>query len=201
MNHMMRTMATLLCTVVITAAAAPAMAGGCKGCDKVAKKGEGFCCGKGIAYGVELSSEKLQAALSGKHVNATNCAGCKAAAKGNGRCAHCNVGVANSKVYRSSVSYRLAKGTRVTAKAAASCSGCKTAHKSNGRCTDCKVGFVGGRKFTDLDDYQAALTAHKTLRVAAKQAEKCEACAVAMVTDGKCESCKIKFKDGKKSNG
>jgi len=34
--------------------------------------------------------------------------------------------------------------------------------------------------------------------MAAKTAEKCEACAVAMVTDGNCAACKVSFKDGKK---
>ncbi len=200
---MIRTMVALLCTVVIVGAATPAVAGDCKGCKKVAMKGEGFCHDKGQAFGVEVNSKKLYTALTGKPMNAdkVRCPGCKAAAKDNGRCDHCNIGIANGKAYHSAVSYQLAKGTRVTAEKAASCSGCKTAHKSNGRCTECKVGFVGGRMFKDTDDYQAALVAHKTLRVAAKQAEKCETCAVAMVTDGECEHCKVKFKDGKKSKG
>jgi hypothetical protein len=37
----------------------------------------------------------------------------------------------------------------------------------------------------------------KVLRDAAKT--KCEGCAIAMVSDGKCDQCKVSFKDGKKT--
>lgn len=199
---MIRTIVALLGAVLIVGAAMPAMGSDCKGCKKVAKRGEGFCCGKGKAFGVELSSKKLYTALAGQPVNTAKmeCAGCKIAAKTNGRCSHCNIGIVNGKAFHSTVSYQLAKGIRVTAEKAAGCSGCKTAHKSNGRCKECNVGFVGGRKFKNTDDYQAALLAYKTLMAAAEKAEKCEACAVAMVTDGECANCKVKFKNGKKAD-
>ena len=200
---MLRTMVALLGAVVIVGAATPVMAGGCKGCDKVAKTGDGFCCGKGKAFGVELASKKLYTALAGKKIDIENirCPGCKTAAKTSGKCSHCNVGIADGKVFHSSVSHTLAKGKPMTAEKAAHCDSCKTAFKDNGRCTGCSVGFVAGRSFKDNKVYEAAVAALKTLVAAVYTAKKCEACAVAMVTDGECTFCKLKFKDGKKITG
>ncbi len=176
------------------------MAGGCKGCDKVAKEGEGFCCGKGKIFGVELASKKLYTSLAGHKFDLENvkCPGCKAAAESNGRCDHCNVGASGGKFYHSSIAYALAKGAPVSAKKAAMCAGCKTAHADDGFCTGCGVGFVAGRMFKGKEIHGAALAAYKTIGKAVVTAKKCESCAVAMVTDGTCADCKVSFKNGKK---
>ena len=65
---MFRTMFSLLAVAAVVGMSTPALAGGCKGCAKVAKSGDGFCCGKGKAFGVKLSSKKLYAALAGRTV-------------------------------------------------------------------------------------------------------------------------------------
>lgn len=199
---MIRNLMVLGCVLAFAGAANPALAG-CKGCDKVAKSGEGFCCGKGKIYGVELTSKKLFKALEGHSINKSEmkCAGCKKAAETNGKCEHCNVSITNGKAFHSNVSYVLAKGIPVSAEKAAACGGCKTAHKDNGFCTGCSVGFVAGRLFADKDSYNAAKAALTTLVKAATASTKCAACAVAMVTDGECEHCKVSFKDGKKTEG
>ena len=197
---MVRTMLTLGCVLAVLAIAAPAQAG-CPGCDKVAKQGEGFCCGKGEIYGVQLTSEKLYKAVAGKEVDASSfkCAGCKTAHKESGTCSHCKVAMANGKMYRSPVSHILAKGTPTAAEKVGACSSCTTAHKDDGFCTACGVGFVSGRAFEGKESYDAALAAHTTLAKSAKIAKKCTECAVAMVTDGTCDSCKVSFKGGKKT--
>jgi hypothetical protein len=201
---MMRAMLTLTCVFVVAALPAVAQAASCSGCKAVREKGEGFCCGKGIAFGVDLTSQKLYEALAGKKVNPDEmkCPGCRSAAEANGVCKHCKTGVVEGKVYQSVVAYALAKGKPVSHKEVAGCGGCigcETAHADNGLCPYCKVGFVGGRMFGTEEDYQAALAAHKTLVEAAKIAKQCETCAVAMVTDGKCSACGIGFTGGKKS--
>ena len=106
---MLRTLLTLAGVVALLGAGAPAIAGGCKGCDKVAHKGEGFCCGKGQAFGVELTSRKLYNQLEGHAVDTEKikCSGCKYAAKTGGRCSHCNVGIANGKAYTSTVAHMM----------------------------------------------------------------------------------------------
>lgn len=186
--------------VALAFAGSPAWAGDCKGCSEVAKKGEGFHCGHGKIFGVELTSEKLYRALVGMKVEVEKmkCEGCKTAAKTGGTCKHCNVGLAQGKAYHSLIAHRVASGKPITAEHAAKCGGCKIAFKSNGRCSACDVGFVAGRMFSDKEVYTRAVSAYKTIVKAIGKAAKCEACAVAMVTDGKCPTCKVSFKDGKK---
>lgn len=198
---MVRSMLMLVSALAFVGAAAPAMAGDCKGCDKVARDGEGFCCGKGIAYGVKLTSKKLHTALVGSKYdgNEIKCPGCKHAIETNGKCEHCKLAVANGRFFHSPVAHTLAKGKLVSAKEASSCKGSKEGHAENGFCEGCGVGFVAGRMFKGEEDYKAALAAHKILAKAALASAKCEDCAVAMVTDGTCESCKVKFKHGKKT--
>lgn len=198
---MVRTMLTLVASVALFSAAVPVMAGGCSGCAKIAKGSDGFCCGKGKAFGVRMNSKKLYAALAGHKIekDAIKCAGCKKAAKTDGRCEHCGVGAADGKFFHSKVSYALAKGKPISTEQAKQCSSCATAHKSNGFCTGCNAGFVAGRMFKGKDNYDAALAAHGTLVKATEASKKCEACAVAMVTDGKCAHCNVTFQDGKKA--
>jgi len=180
-----------------------AVAEGCKGCKLVDKTGEGFCCGKGRAFGVELTSKSLYEALVGHSFESSKitCSGCKTALKSNGKCEHCHVAAANGKFYKSPVAHALAKGKPVDVKhdadAGQGCPGCEKAIHENGRCDQCKVSFVAGRMFSSEDDYKAALAAHETLEHAAAAAKQCEACSVAMVTNGTCDHCKVKFEDGK----
>lgn len=198
---MVRTILTLVCGLAVLGMAAPAQAGGCKGCQRVAKAGDGFCCGKGKAFGVELTSRKLYDAIAGKTVDTDKmkCHGCKKAAKTNGTCSHCKVGVADGKLYHSLIAHKIAVGTPYAAEKAAKCSSCKSAHEHNGFCTGCNAGFVAGRLFKTKETYDAALAAHTTIVKAAKASSHCEACAVAMVTDGSCAHCNVSFKDGKKT--
>lgn len=199
---MFRTMLMFAAVVTVVGAGAPAIAGDCKGCAKIASGEDGFCCGKGKAFGIQLASEKLYEVLSGFQYKASDikCPGCKTAAKTSGKCSHCNLAAANGKFYRSPVAYTLVKGEPISAKKASYCGGCKIAHKDNGRCTGCNVGFVAGRMFKDKDDYKAALVAHKTLEKAAQESSHCETCAIAMVLDGTCKHCKVSFKNGKKAS-
>ncbi|MCP4246979.1 MAG: hypothetical protein GY778_08005 [bacterium] len=195
---MFRTMLTVACAVLVVGWAVPAMAGDCPGCKKIEKQGEGFCghCDQGKIFGVELASQKLYDAVAGEKVDAEKmkCDGCKKAAKKNDTC--CGKSYAAGKAFKSPVGYKLAMGKPYTAKKAAHCPGCKNAFESNGFCTGCNEGFVASRAFKSKENYDAALAAHKTLAKAAKTSKKCEACAVAMVTDGACKHCNVSYKDG-----
>jgi hypothetical protein len=193
-------MLTSACVVVFVGAVSPAKAG-CPGCEAVAKKGEGFCCGHGIVFGLQLGSEELYKTLSGKEidVNRIECPGCKSAHETNGQCSHCKVGMAGGKMYRSSAAHVLAKGSPVSEAAACQCKGCKTARAENGFCDKCGAGYIAGRFYRGKESYDAALAAHQTLANAIELAKKCVGCAVALVTDGTCPSCKVTYKDGKKT--
>lgn len=196
---MLRKAGMLACVLGFVGFAAPALAAGCPGCDKVTKTGQGFCCGKGETLGVKLTSQKLFDSLEGKKVDKTEikCPGCKEAAAKGGSCDSCKAYFHDGKVYKSKIAVTLAKGDPVSAEKAAKCAGCKTAHQQSTQCTGCSVGFVAGRKYK-TEDYKVALAAHKVLAKAVETATKCEACAVAMVTDGECAHCNVSFKAGEK---
>ena len=197
---MLKKMTVVMCAAAMLVLASPLQAGdGCAGCKKVSDSGQGFCCGKGKAYGVDMTSQKLFDALEGHKVesaDAIKCGGCKEAVAKDGTCDHCKVGSVANTLYHSMVAYRLAKGAYLSADKAPTCDACKVANADNGFCSGCSVGFVANRLHKDKESYTAALASFKTLTKASKTAEKCELCAVAMVTDGACDACKVSFKDG-----
>lgn len=202
--NMLRKSIVIASVILLSGLYVQSVEAGCKGCDKIAKGKDGFCCGKGKAFGVEIKSKKLHAALAGHKITKedaakSTCKGCKKAIAEHGRCEHCNV--IAGQWYRSPVSYALAKGTPVTKELIAACPDrcehCKSAFNGNTKCDKCNVGFVAGRMFSDDKEYKAALAAFEILTKAAKAATKCVECAVALVTDGKCDGCNVSFKDGK----
>ena len=201
---MIRAWLVLGSAVAMAAGSAPAMAGGCKGCDKVAKEGAGWCCEKGKVFGMPLASKPLYEALAGRGMKKvymeSRCEGCRTAAMNNGRCEHCKLGGAYRQLYGSPFAHAVALGEPYSADKAAHCGGCKKAHAGNGFCTGCGVGFVAGRMFKEKDGYDTALAALKTIMRAVATSQKCAACAVAMVTDGSCTKCNISYKDGKKTS-
>lgn len=201
---MLKKFAVLMSVAFVYAGVAPVSAGGCKGCTKVAQAGHGSCCGKSMAFGVKLASQKLYDALEGRAITAQEaaqcpCPDCKKAATTKESCDLCKF--TGGKLYNSGVAYALAKGQPMPAELVAACPDrcdkCVAAHKANGRCEKCGVGFVADRMFEKEADYVAALAAYKTLKKAATTAKHCEHCAAAMVTDGSCTKCKVKFENGR----
>lgn len=166
-------------------------------CDK-SKLTDASCCGSSYFDGMKIKSAKLHKALSGKTVKASyvKCDGCKKALKSDGECCQ---SFAGGKSYASKVAYTLAKGEAVdTSKI--KCEGCqKAAKKDSGWCEGCKVGLVGNKLYKNEKDFKAATKARMVLAKAIKVSASCEDCAVALVTDGTCDSCKVSFKDGKKT--
>lgn len=157
-------------------------------------------CNGGVAFGHQVKFEKLVAALVGHQAkeDGIKCSGCKTAFKNSANCDHCKLGFRHGFKFHSPVSLALAKGDIVDA-STIECPRCKTiAEKGKGECTGCKVGMVASLMFKDKEDFKSAKKANTILARAVKTATKCEGCAVAMVSDGTCEGCKISFKEGKK---
>lgn len=178
-----------------------ALAGG-ECCDK-AKAENAWCghCKTGFFAGQVIKSEGLHKALAGTPAPAdAKCDGCKKAMAANGTCDHCHVAFANKMMYHSMVAHDLAIGT-CTAEKDMKCEACKKNAAGNGWCDACKKGMVGCFAFSDKAAYDKAVTALNTLKEAMKAADKCEGCAVAMVTDGKCAKCNVSYKGGKKVEG
>ncbi len=134
---------------------------------------------------------------------------CKDFAKsGEGWCGHCHSGMVchvdckGEKVYKAMKDSSYAKcvenGEAVKA-SDVKCADCKKmcdAHK-DGWCKKCSAGLVGGRVFKGKEAYDKAEHCMATLRNAGKA--KCDGCAIAMLSDGKCDHCKVSYKDGKKT--
>lgn len=166
----------------------------------IAKKDNGWCkdCKVGYFESVKIQSDKLFQALRGHKVDPENvaCATCRKALETRGFCDHCRAGFVDGKVYHSWVAYRLAKG-EVKHLPAIKCPGCRKAAEKQGWCEKCAVGYVAHRKFGDKKQFEQAVTANKTLALAASS--KCERCAIALVTDGACKECGVRYEKGLKT--
>lgn len=154
-------------------------------------------CGSGVAFGHPVKSQKLITVLQGAPVqpDQLKCPGCKQAAQAGG--AHCNKIFARGKAYDSFVAGAIAKGEVIEA-TQIECAQCKKAAAERGAffCTGCNRGFVDGLAFNSKEDFEAAKKADVILVRAVATTEKCEQCAVGMVTNGQCTHCKVTFKDG-----
>lgn len=170
-------------------------------CCSKSKLTDASCCGNSYFDGVSFKSVKLHKALTGKTVKASyiKCDSCKKAHKSDGTCDNCNLNFADGKSYKSKVAYTLAKGKAIdTSKI--KCEICQKAAKNDqGWCESCNKGLVGNKVYKDKKEFKAAGEARIVLAKAVETSKKCETCAVAMVTDGTCDACKVSFKDGKKT--
>ena len=166
----------------------------------IAKVENGWCddCKVGYVAGVKIKSDALFKSLEGHEVDDAKikCPSCKKAHEAGGLCESCKTGFADGKAYHSWVAYRLASG-KFKRVADIKCLGCRKATKESGWCDGCGVGYVAHRKYAGKKDYEQAVQAQKVLRLAA--ASKCETCALAMVSDGECAQCKVKYANGEES--
>jgi hypothetical protein len=194
----MKTLSRISVMLIAAGFTSAAWAGG-ECCEK-AQASNGWCdhCKHGYVNAVELKSQKLYNALRGEAVKGEEmkCPGCVKALASNGACDHCHVAFANKMMYRSPVAYDLVRGEHVNA-ADLKCPNAKKLVAEHGWCDGCKAGYVGCEKYTDKAAYEQATKSRTILLAAAKASEKCEGCAVAMVSNGTCEACKVTFKDGK----
>ncbi len=203
---------TLCCTLAFAGFVLPVdTLAGCKGCDQIKASGEGFCdhCNAGSIFGVKLKNRAVYDLLAGdsakfEKAQHSKCAGCASAAKNNGQCRHCNVFVADGKVFKTAAAQAIAKGTPVTAEMKtrmASCKSCTSQLAHDGYCTGCSVGFVANRMFKNKTDYDAAQKAHALVAHVAKDASPCKGCLKAQLSNSSCAHCNVSFIDGKPVKG
>lgn len=154
-------------------------------------------CKVGYFDGVKVSSKKLFEVLDGKYTSSygMECESCKKAFDEDSYCDKCKVGYYVYKAYKSKQGYLLSRGKSTDLKAI-KCETCKKNGEASGWCKECNVGMVGCCSFKDKEAYEQGVKARVIVSAAA--GVECEGCAIAMVTDGTCESCKVSFKDGKK---
>lgn len=180
--------------------AVPAVAAECT-CDVNKVKG-GWCakCEAGYLAGVRIKSEFLFEVLDahGHDIDpsAIRCDSCKEARKSNGFCEKCRRGWIDNKLYMSRLTYHLTKGEpRILSDI--KCAACRNDAAKGGWCEKCRVGMVGNVAITDKTDFDHALTAYRRLLDAVQMLDRCEMCAVALMSDGRCTKCNKTYKDGK----
>lgn len=173
-------------------------------CSKAKTKNVVWCpkCKHGMFFGLETKSQKLTETLAGqpapKSKTDIKCKECLKAIENDGTCSHCHLAYTGGNMYKSIPAFTLAKGTRADP-ASIKCADCKKAieSKKDAFCKTCNAGIVGGRIFKTHESFGKAEESMKLIKLAVATAEKCESCAVAMMTDGECSKCKVTFKDGK----
>ena len=179
--------------------AAPTADAECK-CDVYKLKG-GWCstCETGYLAGVRINSEFLFEVLDAHGHNidpsAIRCAICKEARKSNSFCDACRRGWIDNKVYMSRLTYHLTKG-EARALSDIKCAICKEGAARGGWCEKCRVGMVGNVAIKDKTDFDHAVEAYRRLLVAVRLSSRCEMCAVALMSDGRCTKCKKTYKNG-----
>ncbi len=162
----------------------------------------GWCrkCEVGYVAAVAITSEVLFEALDahGHHIDANSmkCESCQKALASDGFCTRCNWGFVDQQLYFSKLTYSLATG-KTKALSSIKCSSCRKNILKPGWCDSCEVGMVGNVAFGDKKMFGQASREYRKLLAAVQVARRCEICAVALMTDTKCPTCKKTYKDGK----
>lgn len=124
------------------------------------------------------------------------CPTCRQAIASDGFCELHRVGFVAGQAYFSKLTHHLAKG-RVRQVEEIACPVCRKNAETHGWCEDHQVGMVGPVEIKDRGEFEELSEAIHILHLANEAAERCEYCAVAIITDTQCPVCKISYKDGK----
>lgn len=198
----MKRMYMLPLALSLTLGTAAILHAGEKRCCEIPKAEDGWCgdCNVGYFAQIKLKNKKIYAKVTGREVDkeALECEECKSAAEKNGECEQCEVFYADYTKYESPFSHSIALGKKFEL-SSITCEICKKKMgvRSRGWCSKCKQGFVANHSFDDRKMYRSATKAHSVINLADKKARKCVTCGLAMVVNGKCESCEITYDKGK----
>ncbi len=154
---------------------------------------------RGYVGSIVITSERLFEALDvhGHDLDHRKflCPTCKVSIATNGFCEEHRVGFVSGQAYFSRLTHHLAKG-QPRSLSDLSCPVCQKNATSHGWCETCRVGMVGAIAIEDRQDYDELARSIAVLHAAVAAADRCEHCAVAIVTDTQCPICKISYEDG-----
>ncbi|MGE0479225.1 MAG: hypothetical protein AB7Q17_02015 [Phycisphaerae bacterium] len=160
-------------------------------------RNDGWCdkCKVGYYDGVKLAFRPAYDVLQpiAADTLAAKCEGCKKAAASNGACDTCRIRFIDKQGYKSWVAVHFAGADRFDSEKS-KCDECKRSKAAYRSCRACGANVIGNRKFKDAKTFEAALPARMALQSAS--ATKCEGCAVAVLTNGKCAKCKLEYQNG-----
>jgi len=158
----------------------------------------GWCeaCKKGYVAGILVPSAMLLEALDAHGHDfdpaSIKCKTCQEAIKTQGFCDRDNMGFIHNLAYVSRLTYHLAKGTPMDV-SKLTCKKCRQFARKHGWCEACHRGMAGNVVFTNRNDFEQAARQIDFLMSVIKMIDRCEMCAVARFTGGKCPKCNILY--------
>ncbi len=166
-----------------------------------AKVHDGWCdvCGFGWVAGLKIPSKFLFTTIDHGHeisIEAIRCESCRKAIKSDGFCPLCQTGFYKSKIYLSSFTHCLARGTRIS-RGELTCATCLRNMDEGGWCDVCKRGVFGNVAITQRENFDDAVAAFRRLKLGLAYLDKCELCGIAMYSNGMCPKHRLVYKDGK----
>jgi hypothetical protein len=162
----------------------------------------GWCAIHGFGYvgGLRIDSAWLYRALDahGHELDLTTftCPACKKAIETDGFCEEHRIGFVRRQAYFSRLTYELGRA-EPREPATIACPACRKNAEASGWCSKDRVGMVGPFAIRSRADYDQAVRALEIVRLAAEASKRCDHCAGAIITDGTCPFCKIRYEDGK----
>ena len=168
-----------------------------------AAQNDGWCDVHEIGYlgGIEIHSERLFSALDAHghelDLDTFDCAECKAAISADGFCEEHRVGFVDGLVYYSKLTHHLARGEQRDLSAVV-CPVCRTNARSHGWCDTCRIGMVGALALGNKAELEKARKAFEILQAAIRALARCETCAVATFSGGRCGVCDISYGSAQK---
>jgi hypothetical protein len=154
----------------------------------------------GYVAGVKVTSRWLYEAIDahGHQVDLTtyNCPSCQKAIATDGFCDAHRVGFVKKQAYYSLLTYELGKA-ELRPEGSIACPTCRKNAVAHGWCAKSGVGMIGPFAIKDRHEYDRAAAALDVFLIANREAARCNYCAGAIITDGECPICRIRYKDGK----
>lgn len=166
-----------------------------------AKDMNGWCERHGFGYvaSVKIKSRLLYDTMDAHghtlDLSIFECGACQKAIASDGFCEEHRIGFLRKQAYFSRLTYELARG-ELRKPARIVCPVCRKNARGQGWCETCQTGMIGKTAIKGAASYQHVSKAIGILRLANKAAERCQDCALAIVTDAQCPMCRITYKDG-----
>jgi hypothetical protein len=174
---------------------------GCASCAN-AKLTNQWCdsCKVGYVAGVPIKSKLVFDCLDAHghdlDLKQIKCPSCQAAIPVEGFCEKCRIGWVRKQAYFSRLTYHLAKGNPCDP-STISCPVCRKNSEKFGWCDTCNKGMIGNVLIADRPNYDGGCRGYQLMRTAVEESQRCENCALAILTDNSCFMYNIGYKDGK----
>ena len=161
----------------------------------------GWCERHGIGYVADvkirswLLYEQMDAHGHAIDMTLFPCPVCRNAYASEGYCEEHKIGFVAKQAYFSRLTFELARAAKTDPRTIA-CPVCRKNSRGHGWCAKHQIGMVNDFAIQGRERYDQVAKAIDILGAAERVSERCEHCALAIVTDSRCPFHKITYKDG-----